>query len=63
MIWKNHPESQIIGNKNEGVQTRRKLLKELEQCYIAFLSIIEPEKFYESSEDEDWIKDMNKELD
>ena len=28
IIWNNHPESQIIGNKNEGVQTRRKLLKD-----------------------------------
>ena len=63
IIWKNHPEIQIIGNKNEGVQIRRKLLKDLEQSQIIFLSIIEPKIFYEPSEDEDWIKAMNEELD
>lgn len=28
IIRKNHPESQIIGDQNKGVQTRRKLLKD-----------------------------------
>ena len=63
IIRKNHPESQIIGNKNEGVHTRRKLLKDSEQSHIAFLSIIEPKNFYEASGDEYWIKAMNEELD
>jgi hypothetical protein len=30
-VQKNHPESQIIGNKNAGVETRRKLTFDLEQ--------------------------------
>ena len=63
IIQKNHPEIQIIGNKNEGIQTRRKLLKDSEQSHIAFLSIVEPKNCYEASEDEDWIKAMNEELD
>jgi len=60
---KNHPESQIIGDKNEGVQTRRKLLKNPEQSHIAFLSMLEPKNFNEASEDKDWSKAMNEELD
>jgi hypothetical protein len=28
IIRKNHPENQIIGDINEGVQTRRKLIKD-----------------------------------
>ena len=27
IVQKNHPESQIIGDKNKGVQTRRKFIK------------------------------------
>jgi len=63
IIQKNHSESQIIGDRNEGVQTRRKMLKDSERYHIAFLSISEPKNFYEVSEDEDWIKSMNEELD
>ena len=52
IIKKNHPESQIIGDKNKGVQTRRKLIKASEQSQIAFLSMMEPKNFEEASEDE-----------
>ena len=47
IIQKNNPESQIIGDQNKGVQTRRKLLKDSEQSHIAFLSMIEPKNFNE----------------
>jgi hypothetical protein len=31
IVQKNHPESQIIGDKDKGIQIRRKLIKALEQ--------------------------------
>jgi hypothetical protein len=45
IVRKNHPENQIIGDINKGVQTRRKLIKDLEQSHVAFLSMNEPKKF------------------
>jgi hypothetical protein len=33
---KNHPASQIIGEKDKGVQTRRRIIKNTEQSHIAF---------------------------
>ena len=53
----------MIGDKNKGVQTRRKLIKALEQSHNSFLSMMEPKNFEEYSEDEDWVKSMNEELD
>ena len=44
-VQKNHPESQIIGDKDSGVKTRRKLLYDEKQ---ALLSIIEPKTFKEA---------------
>jgi hypothetical protein len=49
IIRKNHPENQIIGDINEGVQTRRKLIKDSEKSHVAFLSMTEPKKFEEAS--------------
>jgi hypothetical protein len=46
---KNHPENHIIGDINKGVQTRRKLIKDLEQSHVAFLYMIEPKFFEEAS--------------
>ena len=45
IVQKNHPENQIIGDKNKGVQTRRKLIKASEQSHIAFLSMMERNNF------------------
>ena len=59
MGQKNHPESQIIGDKESGVKIRRKLFDE-EQ---ALLSIVEPKTFKEACKSEDWISAMNDELD
>jgi hypothetical protein len=39
------------------------LIKDLEQSHVAFLSMTEPKIFEESSQDDDWIKAMNEELD
>ena len=63
IIQENHLASHIIGDKNKGVQTRRKLLKDSEQSHIAFLSMIEPKNFNEASEDKNWITTMNEEID
>ena len=59
-VQKNCPESQIIGDKDSGVKTRRKLLYDEEQ---ALLSIVELKKFKEACKIEDWINAMNDELD
>ena len=39
------------------------LIKASEQSQISFLSMIEPENFEETSEDEDWVKSVNEDLD
>jgi FtsZ-interacting cell division protein YlmF len=63
IIKKNHPGNQIIGDINKGVQTRRKLIKDSEQSHVSFLSMTEPKNFEEASQDYDWIRAMNDELD
>ena len=63
IIRKNHPENQIIGDINEGVQTRRKLIKDTEQSHVAFISMTEPTNFEEASQEDNWIRAMNEELD
>ena len=59
-VQKNHPENQIIGDKEAEVETRRKLRFYSEQ---AMLSVIEPKHFVESMKSKYWIKVMNGELD
>jgi FtsZ-interacting cell division protein YlmF len=60
---KNHPESQIIGEKDKGVQTMRRIIKGTEQSHIAFISMVEPKNFNEASKDVNCLKSMNEELD
>jgi hypothetical protein len=60
---KNHPISQIIGEKDKGVKTMRKIIKNTEQSHIAFISMLEPKKFNEASKDDLWVRAMNDELD
>jgi hypothetical protein len=60
---KSCPESQIIGEKDKGVQTRRMIIKDTEQSHIAFISMVEPNNFNEASKDINWLKSMNEELD
>jgi transposase InsO family protein len=60
---KNHPASQIIGEKDKGVQTRRRIIKDTEQSHIALISMVEPKNFNEASKDVNWLKSMNEELD
>jgi hypothetical protein len=63
IIRKNNPENQIIGDIKEGVQTRRKLIKDSEQSHVDFLSMTEPKNFEEASQEYNWIRAMNEELD
>jgi hypothetical protein len=63
IIQKNHPVSQIIREKDKGVQTRRKLIKTTEQSHIALISMLEPKNFNETNKDDHWDKAMNEELD
>ena len=57
-VQKNHPSDQIIGNKDAGVETRRKICSP-EQTHLALLSTIEPNYFEEASKDEFWNKAMD----
>jgi transposase InsO family protein len=63
VIRKNHPEHQIVGHLNQGVQTRKQLNNVSEQSQIAFLSLLEPKDFNAANEDDHWVKAMNDELD
>jgi hypothetical protein len=63
IIQKNHPASQIIGEKDKGVQTRRNLIKNTEQSHISLISMLEPKNFNEASTNDHWVKAMNEELD
>jgi hypothetical protein len=43
-VQKNHPSDQIIGNKDAGVETKRKT-RSIEQTHLALLSTNEPNYF------------------
>jgi hypothetical protein len=57
-VQKNHPSDQIIGNKDAGVETRRRI-RSSEQTHLTILSTIEPNFFEEASKDESWNKAMD----
>jgi hypothetical protein len=61
-VQKNNPSDQIIGNKDAGVETRKKI-RSPEQTHLTLLSTIEPNCFEEANKDEFWNKVMDKELD
>jgi hypothetical protein len=61
-VQKNHPSYQIIGNKDAGVETRRRIHSP-EQTHLALLSTIEPNCFEEANQDEFLNKAMDEELD
>jgi predicted nucleotidyltransferase len=60
---KNHLAGQIIGEKDKGVQTRRRIIKDTDKSHIDFISMVEPKNFNEASKDVNWLKSMNEELD
>eukprot|EP00253_Pinus_taeda_P027958 PITA_27958 len=59
-IQKNHPESQILGQKEAGIQTRRTIAEA--SSYLAFISSTEPQNVKETYKDECWVKAMDEEL-
>eukprot|EP00253_Pinus_taeda_P013863 PITA_13863 len=61
-LQKQHPEEQIIGNIDEGIQTRRRMKSTLKKNYVALLSMIEPETFTQASKDPHWVKAMEEEM-
>jgi hypothetical protein len=61
-VQKNHPLEQIIGNKDAGVDTRRRI-RSPEQTHLPLSSTIEPNCFEEDNKDEFWKKAMDEELD
>eukprot|EP00253_Pinus_taeda_P007767 PITA_07767 len=59
-VQKNHPESQIFGQKEAGIQTRRTIAEA--SSYLALLSSTEPQNVREACKDECWVKAMDEEL-
>eukprot|EP00253_Pinus_taeda_P030110 PITA_30110 len=59
-VQKNHPESQISGQKEVGVQERRTTAEA--SSYLALLSSTEPQNVKEACKDECWVKEMHEEL-
>lgn len=58
-MQKNHLEDQIIDNKNDGVQTRRKA-KNTEQVKFYLMIEMEPKTYDEANESEKWIRLLKK---
>jgi len=61
-VHKNHPSYQIIRNKYERVETRRRIFSP-EQTHLSLSSTIEPTHCQYSSKNEFWNKAMDEELD
>jgi hypothetical protein len=61
-VQKNHPSDQIIGNKDAGVETRRRIRSQKQQ-HLALLSTIETNNFEEANKDKYWVKATDEELD
>jgi hypothetical protein len=61
-VQKKHPSDQIIGNKDAGIETRRKICSP-KQTHLTLLSTIEPNCFEEANKDEFLNKAMDEELD
>ena len=59
-VQKNHRETQILGQKEAIVQTRRTITETL--GYIALLSSTKPQNINEECKDECWVKAVNEEL-
>ena len=57
-----YPEEQIIGNRDEGVQTRKRITTSPKRKVIDLLSMIEPKTFAEERKDRHWVKSMEEEM-
>ena len=56
-VQKNNPKSQILGDKEAGIQTRRTLVGT--SSHLAILSTIEPQNVNQASKDECQVKEMH----
>ncbi|KAF7146021.1 hypothetical protein RHSIM_Rhsim04G0193900 [Rhododendron simsii] len=56
----NHPISQVIGEPNDEMKTRRQIRNEIN--YVCFTSTLEPKKVEEALGDDFWIGAMQEEL-
>eukprot|EP00253_Pinus_taeda_P024108 PITA_24108 len=61
-VQRHHPEEHIIGDKDEGVHTRRRITITPKRKVIALLSMIELETFAKASKDPHWVKAMEEEM-
>eukprot|EP00253_Pinus_taeda_P005979 PITA_05979 len=59
-VQKNHPKSQILGQKEADVQTRRTIAET--SSYLALFSSTEPQNVKEACKYECWVKAMDEEL-
>ena len=59
-VQKNHLETQILGEKEAGVQTIRTIIET--SSYLASLSSTKPKNVNEACKDECWVKAKNEEL-
>eukprot|EP00253_Pinus_taeda_P003929 PITA_03929 len=59
-VQKNHPETQILGEKGACLQNGRTIVEA--SSYLALLSSTEPQNVNEACRDECWVKAMNEEL-
>lgn len=57
-LQKYHPKEQIIGNMDEGMETRRRMTSTPKKNDVSLLSMIEPETFTQASKDPHWVKAM-----
>lgn len=61
-VQKNHPEEKIIGNKNQGVQTRTRLARNNEQVNFCLMTKMEPRTYVEANTSEKLMNAMQEEL-
>eukprot|EP00253_Pinus_taeda_P032402 PITA_32402 len=59
-VHKNHPETQILGEREAGVQKRRTIIGT--SSYLELLSSTKPQNVNEACKDECWVKAMDEEL-
>ncbi|XP_042944615.1 uncharacterized protein LOC122278499 [Carya illinoinensis] len=56
----NHPQENIIGNIDEGIRLRRKVVNQL--AHSSYISQIEPKRVEEGLNDENWLNVMHDEI-
>jgi len=59
-VKRNHPQRQLIGDINEGIQLRNRVVNQV--SYTCYLSQFEPKRVDEALQDESWIAIMRDEL-